>query len=55
MNVSILKCKDCGAVLVVNNTDLWATKKCPKCEGEIINVDDVFDFTEIIGEDEDVK
>lgn len=56
MDVSILKCKDCGAILVVNNNDLWATKKCPKCESaDIQNVDDVFDFTEVIGEEEDVK
>lgn len=53
MNVAILKCKDCGAILVVNISDLWATKRCPKCESENIqNIDDVFDFTEIIGEDE---
>lgn len=53
MNVSILKCKKCGAILVVNNSDLWSTNKCPKCHSsEIQNVDDVFDFTEIV-ENED--
>ena len=53
MNVSILKCKKCGAILVVNNNDLWSTNKCPKCgSSEIQNVDDVFDFTEIV-ENED--
>lgn len=55
MDVTVLKCKVCSSILVVNNNDLWAIKKCPKCDGEVVNLDEEFDTIEVIGEGEDVK
>ena len=53
MNASVFKCNCCGSIIVVNNKELWKLIKCTKCDSSnIINVDDVFDFTEVIGEDE---
>lgn len=56
MITEVFKCKDCGAIMVIDVKDIWRLVKCPRCESKNIqNVDDVFDFTEVIGEDEDVK
>ena len=42
-----------ASIIVVKNKELWKLIKCTKCDSSnIINVDDVFDFTEVIGEDE---
>ena len=32
MNSTILKCKDCGAILVIPAKDLWKIGKCTVCE-----------------------
>lgn len=48
MNNTILKCLDCGAILVVNNSDLWKIRKCTSCEStNLENVDDNFDLSEV--------
>lgn len=47
----ILKCNSCGAILVVNTTELWKIKRCPTCEsGNIENMDDKFSFSDIAGD-----
>lgn len=47
----ILKCNSCGAILVVNTTELWKVKRCPTCEsGDIENMDDKFSFSDIAGD-----
>jgi len=39
----VLKCKDCGTILVVNSKDLWKIGKCPTCESKnLVNFDDCF-------------
>ena len=32
MNSKILKCKNCGAILVIQTKDLWKIGKCTVCE-----------------------
>ena len=52
MNVSVIKCKACESIFVVNNADLWKLRNCTKCgSSNIINLDEVFDSMEIIDED----
>ena len=34
MNNTILKCKNCGAILVVPTRDLWKIVKCTACESK---------------------
>lgn len=36
--VEILKCKDCGAILVIERKMLWATKSCSTCESTNIEI-----------------
>lgn len=51
-NNTVLRCQGCGAILVVNNKDLWHTIQCPQCNSHnITNLDDEFDQVEIIMED----
>lgn len=40
-NHVVLKCKDCGTVMVVRIRDLWKLKRCTHCEST--NVDIVFE------------
>ena len=48
MNNTILKCIDCGSIMVVNNKDLWKLRKCTKCEStHITNVDEEFELSEL--------
>ena len=52
MNNVVLKCQDCGTILVINNKDLWHTVQCSKCNSRnIVNLDEEFDQIEIM-EDE---
>ena len=45
---TILKCNNCGSIMVVNNKDLWKLKKCNACEStNIINVDEEFQCSEL--------
>ena len=49
MECTIVKCKDCGTVMVVNTNELWKLNKCTKCESKNIStIDDEFDFTEVV-------
>lgn len=52
MHNVILKCMDCGSILVVNTKDLWHYVKCTHCDSyNIINLDEEFNQTEVIEED----
>lgn len=49
----VLECKDCGAILVVNPKDLWHHIRCTHCDSyNVVNLDDVFDQTEIVEEED---
>ncbi len=48
MEVTILKCKDCGAVIVVPNKELFKLVRCPSCESpNLKNLDEEFEEAEI--------
>ncbi len=48
VEVTILKCKDCGAVIVVPNKELFKIGKCTACQSKnIVNLDEEFEETEI--------
>lgn len=38
MLVEILKCKDCGCIMVVDKKKLWSTKSCSTCESTNIEL-----------------
>lgn len=47
----VLKCKDCGAILVVNPKDLWHYIRCTHCDSpNVVNLDDEFDQIEVVEE-----
>lgn len=49
VNNVVLRCQDCGAILVVNNKDLWHTIQCSQCNSRnIVNLDDEFDQVEMM-------
>lgn len=49
VNNVVLRCQDCGAILVVNNKDLWHTIQCTQCNSHnIVNLDDEFDQVEMM-------
>ena len=44
----ILKCNSCGAILVVNTTELWKVKRCTSCEStNLENMDENFSLSEV--------
>lgn len=52
MNVSVIKCKTCESIFVINNEDLWKFRTCTNCgSSNIVNLDEAFDSMEIIDED----
>lgn len=56
MNTVCLRCKDCGAIMVIDTKDLWHFIRCTKCESyNVVNLDDEFDNSEIIEENENVE
>lgn len=56
MNNVVLKCQDCGSILVVNTKDLWHFIKCTHCDSHnIINLDSEFNNSEIIEENKNVE
>jgi len=53
MKCTIVKCKDCGNIMVVNTNELWKLNKCTKCESKNIStIDDEFNFTEAINNEQ---
>ena len=53
---TVLECKDCGAILVVNPKDLWHFIRCTKCDSmNVVNLDEEFDQSEIIEDDKNGK
>ena len=51
MNNTILKCKNCKSIIVIQTKDLWKIGQCPKCESKnLVNLDDEFDEVDFIGE-----
>ena len=53
MHNVVLKCKDCGSILVVNAKDLWHYIRCTHCNSyNIINLDEEFDQAEVVKENE---
>lgn len=51
MTSVVLKCKDCGAILVVNTKDLWHYIKCTHCDSyNLVNLDDDFSQVEVVEE-----
>ena len=56
MDCTVVKCKDCGTVMVVNTNELWKLSRCTKCESENIStIDDDFDFVEVIDNEQRSK
>lgn len=52
MNNVVLKCQDCGTILVINTKDLWHYIKCTHCgSSNVVNLDDEFDQAEVVEED----
>lgn len=48
IETTILRCKDCGSVLVIPNKELFKIARCPACDsGNIINLDEEFDEVEM--------
>lgn len=48
MNNTILKCKNCGAILVIPTKDLWKLRKCTTCEStNLENMDENFSLSEV--------
>ena len=46
-NHIVLQCKDCKAVLVVNQKDYWHFIRCTKCDSyNVVNLDNIFDQIE---------
>lgn len=44
----ILKCNSCGAILVVNTTELWKVKRCTSCDStNLENMDEDFSLSEV--------
>lgn len=38
---TVLKCKDCGTVMVINTKDLWHFIRCTHCGSmNVVNMDD---------------
>lgn len=38
----VLKCKDCGAILVINKKDFFHHIRCTRCDStNIVNVDEI--------------
>ena len=49
MDCTVVKCKDCGTIMVVNTNELWKLNRCTKCGSENIStIDEDFDFVEVI-------
>jgi predicted Zn-ribbon and HTH transcriptional regulator len=45
MDCTVVKCKDCGTIMVVNTNELWKLNRCTKCGSENIStIDEDFDF-----------
>lgn len=51
MNVKIYKCEICSAILCVPTKSWEQSIICPKCNKNMIKLDDEFDLSEIISED----
>ena len=51
MTTTILRCKDCGSILVIDTKDLWKLQSCTKCEStNLVNLDEDFDQVEVVEE-----
>lgn len=49
MNNTVLKCQDCGTILVVNTKDLCHIIQCSRCNSRnIVNLDEEFDQVEMM-------
>lgn len=54
MTCECIKCKNCGAILVIDTKDLWKVKRCTKCESaDIVRLDEEFDNAEVVGEEDE--
>lgn len=49
MITEVFKCSNCEAIMVVDVKDIWKLGKCPRCGGELKNLDEEFENSEIIG------
>ena len=55
-NCTCIKCNKCGSISVVLTKELWKLGQCPKCESkDLVNLNEGFELSEIIGEKEDDK
>lgn len=53
MNTVVLKCNDCGSILVIDAKDLWHYVKCTHCDSyNIVNLDEDFSQVEVVSEEE---
>jgi len=44
---TVLECKDCGTVMVVNTKDLWHFIRCTHCDStNILNIDEIDEIDE---------
>lgn len=49
MDCTVVKCKDCGIIMVVDNKSLWSLKACTKCGStNISTLDEEFDYMEVV-------
>ncbi len=56
MNTTCIKCRDCGAIMVINTKELWKLQSCTKCEStNLVDLDSEFQNSEIIEENENVE
>ena len=52
----VIKCNDCGSIIVVNTKDLWKLQSCTKCEStNLVDLDSEFNNSEIIEENKNVE
>ena len=48
MTTAIIKCNNCGNIMVVNTKELWKLTTCTKCTStNIVNMEDEFSLSEI--------
>ncbi len=56
MDCIIIKCKDCGTIMVINTKELWKLTNCNKCNSKNIStLDEEFDYMEVIDVEQSKK
>lgn len=56
MECTVIKCKNCGTIMVVNTNELWKLSRCTKCDStNISTLDEEFDYMEVVDNVEQSK